>query len=526
MKMELRANSTELRSNGDGTMTVSGYVNKTEQLSETLGVTKRFKEKIAKGAFARAIQNAKLDIDFLAEHNSKMILSSTRNGSLQLREDDKGLFFTATITSTSWGRDYYELVKSGILKNLSFGFRTIKDSWRSIESGLYERTIEQMELFEISIVRNPAYSQSSIQARGIDLVEEVDIPKNAQVSNEKTENSVNKQKEINNTMKTEHRYGTTYKNEVEEKRTLESQAFNAFVAGEVQEARTLGIQTTVGNGAVIPTAVADTLVEKLEESSPVFARARKFPSVAGTLRIARETSVGTGAFVGEGQSLTEGIIELGHIDLAQKRVGAYMALTMQLINDSAMNMAEYIPNLLAKRTFKAVEKSILRGTLDEDFKGIVPNEEIGKFTLPIAVTDIELLDKILDMVTSIHPEYLQGSAFIVSRPFFNKLSKLKDGAGHFYMQNGIVNGRPTYTFLGLELTVTSSLEDGTDVGQVPCVFGNIEAGYAVMIKKDPQLITIQDTEQALKGSVGFLLDAYMDGAVYNPDALAKLTITT
>ena len=80
-------------------------------------------------------------------------------------------------------------------------------------------------------------------------------------------------------------------------------------------------------------------------------------------------------------------------------------------------MGEYIPNLLAKRTFKAVEKSILRGTLKEEFKGIVSNEEIGKFTLQTTVTDEELLDKMLDMVTSIHPDYLQGSAFIVSRSF-------------------------------------------------------------------------------------------------------------
>ncbi|HDR7890827.1 TPA: phage major capsid protein [Bacillus toyonensis] len=72
---------------------------------------------------------------------------------------------------------------------------------------------------------------------------------------------------------------------------------------------------------------------------------------------------------------------------------------------------------------------------------------------------------------------------IVSRPFFNRLAKLKDGAGHFYMQNGIVNGRVSYTFLGLELIVTDSLEVGDAIGQIPCVFGNIEAGYAVMIKK-------------------------------------------
>ena len=48
MKMELRVQDAELRANTDGTMTVSGYVNKTGQLSNVLGVTKRFVEKIAK----------------------------------------------------------------------------------------------------------------------------------------------------------------------------------------------------------------------------------------------------------------------------------------------------------------------------------------------------------------------------------------------------------------------------------------------------------------------------------------------
>ena len=55
MKMELRVAVSDLHANTDGTMTVSGYVNKTGQLSNVLGVTKKFVEKIAKGTFSRAI---------------------------------------------------------------------------------------------------------------------------------------------------------------------------------------------------------------------------------------------------------------------------------------------------------------------------------------------------------------------------------------------------------------------------------------------------------------------------------------
>jgi len=170
MKMELRVNSSSMETNDDGTLTVSGYVNKTGQKSNMLGREQRFQEIIKPGAWTRAIEKAK-EIHFYAEHDKNKILSSTRNGSLQLREDDQGLYMTATISPTSWGKDYYQLIKDGILQNMSFGFRAIKDSWRNMGDH-FQRTVDELELFEVSVVRDPAYAQSSISARGIDLVED------------------------------------------------------------------------------------------------------------------------------------------------------------------------------------------------------------------------------------------------------------------------------------------------------------------------------------------------------------------
>ena len=69
MKMELRVNQTNIEANEDGSMTVNGYVNMTEQFSEMLGRNEQFKEKISRGAFKRAIEKAK-EIHFLAEHTT------------------------------------------------------------------------------------------------------------------------------------------------------------------------------------------------------------------------------------------------------------------------------------------------------------------------------------------------------------------------------------------------------------------------------------------------------------------------
>jgi HK97 family phage prohead protease len=177
MKFELLSRKVELRANNENdSMTVSGYVNKTGELSEVLGSGKQFVEKIAPGAFTRAISKNPQNIDFLAEHNNKNILASTRNGSLKLSEDATGLYMEATISPTTWGHDYYQLIDDGILQNMSFGFRTLDDSWESRGDGVYERTINDLELIEVSVVRNPAYSQSTISARGIEVIEDIEIP--------------------------------------------------------------------------------------------------------------------------------------------------------------------------------------------------------------------------------------------------------------------------------------------------------------------------------------------------------------
>lgn len=56
-KIELRFNEFELNKNEQGQLKVSGYVNKTNQWSQTMSKQKRFVERILPGTFNKAIQN-------------------------------------------------------------------------------------------------------------------------------------------------------------------------------------------------------------------------------------------------------------------------------------------------------------------------------------------------------------------------------------------------------------------------------------------------------------------------------------
>ena len=91
-------------------------------------------------------------------------LGSTKEGNLELFEDNIGLRAICTITDS----EVIEKAKNNQLRGWSFGFYTKKDRWEKFKDGYDKRTVEELDLFEVTIVdntRNPAYSATSIEMR-------------------------------------------------------------------------------------------------------------------------------------------------------------------------------------------------------------------------------------------------------------------------------------------------------------------------------------------------------------------------
>ena len=157
----------EIREDSNG-MHLEGYAALFNSRSENLG---GFTEMIAPGAF-RASLRARNDIKLLWNHDTSAVLGSTRAGTLQLMEDDKGLRVSATLPNTSHGRDAAELVRRGDVTGFSFGFSMPArggDSWN--EDGT-ERILKSVRLFEVSLTPFPAYTATNGTAsvRGLDKV--------------------------------------------------------------------------------------------------------------------------------------------------------------------------------------------------------------------------------------------------------------------------------------------------------------------------------------------------------------------
>lgn len=151
-KGEIRTNHVELRAEGDG-MTFSGY-------ASVFGVPSLplpFTEIVQPGAFKRSLQSRNR-IMMLWNHDTSNPLASTRNGSLQLVEDSHGLKVTATLPNTQLGRDLSELVRTSVIDSMSFGFAVKKDSWSKDGNTRY---LEDVTLYEVSLVTSPAYEQTA-----------------------------------------------------------------------------------------------------------------------------------------------------------------------------------------------------------------------------------------------------------------------------------------------------------------------------------------------------------------------------
>jgi uncharacterized protein len=167
IEMRVASQAFEIREDGDG-MTFTGYAAMWDSPSQPLPFT----ERIQRGAFKRSLQSRN-DIKLLWNHDTGAILGSTRAGTLTLTEDDRGLRATAKFPNTTLGRDTAELIRTGNVDSMSFGFSVPDggDKWSQDGS---ERTLVSVRIHEVSLVAFPAYTSTAgtVSVRAYQVVAE------------------------------------------------------------------------------------------------------------------------------------------------------------------------------------------------------------------------------------------------------------------------------------------------------------------------------------------------------------------
>lgn len=162
-QFELRSADIE---NGGQEVYVEGYAavfNQPTVLFEIDGI--EYKEMIDPEAFNGADMS---DVIFNYNHGGRVV-ARTRNNTLQLKVDDKGLFIRARLDGTEEGRKLYEEIRGGYIDRMSFAFTVREESYdRSTRTRIIKRI---KKLYDVSAVDFPAYDTTSISARSFFEVE-------------------------------------------------------------------------------------------------------------------------------------------------------------------------------------------------------------------------------------------------------------------------------------------------------------------------------------------------------------------
>jgi HK97 family phage prohead protease len=120
-------------------------------------------ESVAPGAFRNTLAG---DIRALVNHDTTLVLGRTTARTLELSEDERGLWGRIRINpNDSDAVNLYERVKRGDVSQCSFGFDVLDEETEFREDGSVHWTIKEVKLYEVSCVTFPAYESTNIDAR-------------------------------------------------------------------------------------------------------------------------------------------------------------------------------------------------------------------------------------------------------------------------------------------------------------------------------------------------------------------------
>ena len=169
MAMEIRSNLLSVAARAaDGTSAKSDVIEGYAAVFNEPTVIWDFEEVIAPGAFKRALSENQ-DVRALFNHDSNYPLARTKNGTLVMREDARGLWTESRVSSNPTSDSVVDYIRTGLVTGMSFAFTVRKNEWVFQPPGsevMDKRIITEVGiLYDIGPVTYPAYDQTSVKMR-------------------------------------------------------------------------------------------------------------------------------------------------------------------------------------------------------------------------------------------------------------------------------------------------------------------------------------------------------------------------
>lgn len=157
---QMRSIASDFKTREDGEdLKIEGYF---AVFNSNYNIGPGMSESIAPGAFSNTLSE---DVRALVNHDTTLVLGRTSAHTLELREDEHGLWGRISINPKDTdAMNLYERVKRGDVSQCSFGFEIIKEDTEIHDDDVHW-TIQEVRLHEVSCCTFPAYESTNISAR-------------------------------------------------------------------------------------------------------------------------------------------------------------------------------------------------------------------------------------------------------------------------------------------------------------------------------------------------------------------------
>lgn len=295
---------------------------------------------------------------------------------------------------------------------------------------------------------------------------------------------------------------------------VEERAFANYIRGIVEERADVNL-TAGDNGAVIPTSIANKIIKKVYDISPIYQRATRY-NVGGTLTIPyydESTQAITMAYAAE---FTAGESKSGkftNIELKGFLARALTKVSVSLINNSNFDIVNFIINAMSETIARFIEKELLKGTTDKvaGLTGVTQKIIAASATAVIADDLVKLKDLVKDA-------YQQNAIFVMSSATRTATRLLKDANDRYLLQDDITSPFGT-TLFGKPVYVSDNMDEMA-AGKTVIFYGDM-SGLAVKVSEDVNIQVLRE-KYADEHAVGVLAFLEMDAKVENAQKIAKL----
>ncbi len=313
----------------------------------------------------------------------------------------------------------------------------------------------------------------------------------------------------------------------------EERAFVDFiVTGEEKRANSPGMSYG-SNGAIVPTTIAKKIIEKVEELSPIYEKVEKFHT-SGTLEIPvydvdSDATSPTGdvnvAYQGdEFTSLVAGQGKFTSVELKGYSHGALSVISRKLLNNTDIDITNFLTNKIAQAFAEFWEKELLVGTgsTNNHMTGAISTTNLvatGNTTYTAA--NAAKIDKLIDLQLAVPQQYQKNAIWIMNKAVFTELRKVKDGNGNYYMAYGKgLTGGFDWEFLGKPVYISENMPAATTANNIPVLYGDF-SGMAMKISQDLEIQLMRE-KYIDKNAVGIVGWAECDSKVQNNQMIAGL----